>query len=117
MRSSGPSVVCGLRIARLGDLDFRTVYHCEEGRDVVSRALAAAGAVRVDPAEWTMMNETGDLYSPMSTLDYVVYRLSPRRVRERCKSAGPWGVHLGPRARGSLSRKFRSRNKMLPGAR
>ena len=57
------------------------------------------------------------VYPPMSTLDYVVHRLSPRRVRGRCNSPGPWGVRLGPRARVSLSQQFGAPKKMPPGAR
>ena len=105
------------QIVRHGDLDFRTVYDREARGDVVSRALAAAGAVQVDPAGWAMMNEKGDLYSPTTSLDYVVYRLFPRRVRDHGDSAGTWEVRLGPRARGSPWRKYRAPQNMSPGAR
>ena len=49
------------------------------GTDTVSRALAAAGAARVHQEEWQMMDELGNLHSPMVDLDFVVYRL-PRRI-------------------------------------
>ena len=69
------------QIAELGDLDYRATYNRVAGADIAPSALAAAGAERVDPSEWPMMNEQGDLYSPAVLLDYEVYRLPPRRVR------------------------------------
>ena len=50
-----------------------------------------------------MMNEKGDMYSPLMVSDFVVYRLPTRLIREHCNSNGPWGCRLGPRARGSLT--------------
>ena len=77
------------QIAGLGALGHRATYNRTEGRDIVSIALAAAGAEQVDPAEWLMMNEKGDLYSPMVLIDDVVYRIPPRLVRGRCNLGGP----------------------------
>ena len=64
-----------------------------------------------------MMNEKKELYSPMASLDYVVYRIPQGYVRDHCNTGGPWGVRLGPRARGSLTQKLRAPKKMPPGAR
>ena len=86
------------------------------GTDIASRALVAAGAVQVDPSEGLMMNAKGDRHSPMTMPDYVVYRIPPRPVRDHCNLGGPWGVRLGPRARGSLAQRIRDPKKTPPGA-
>ena len=94
------------QIAGLEGVGPRTTCNRVAGRDIVSRALEAAGAVRVDASEWLKMNEKGDMYAPMMVLNYVVYRPPQRSVRDHCNSIGPWGRRLGPRARGSLSQKM-----------
>ena len=102
------------QIAGLGAVDPRTTYHRAEGKDIVSRALKAAGAERADPAQWLMMNEKVNMYSPMALLDYVVYRIPTRIVRGRCNLGGHWGVRLGPRARGPPPQKMWAPKKMPP---
>ena len=64
-----------------------------------------------------MVNEKGDLSSPIVLRDYVVYRIPPRLVRDRRNLGGPRGVRFGPRARGSLAQRLRAPKKMPPGAR
>ena len=80
----------------------RAIYNRAAGGDIVSRALEEAGAEGVETAEWLMTDEKGDTYSPLAALNYVVYCLPTSFVRGRCNANGPWGVRLGPRARGSL---------------
>ena len=105
------------QIVGLGALDYRTTHNRSGRRDIVSRALAAAGAEQVDPSEWLTMNEKGGLYSPMVLLVSAVHRIPTRPVRGHCNLGGPWGVRLGPRARGSLAQRLRDPKKMPPGAR
>ena len=62
-----------------------------------------------------MMNEKGELFSPTVVIDFAAYRIPTRHVREHCNLGGPWGVRLGPRARGSFTQRFRSPEKMPPG--
>ena len=64
-----------------------------------------------------MMDEKGDLYSPMVGLDFVVYRIPSRLARGHSNYNGPWAVRLGPRARGSLTQRLRAPKKMPPGTR
>ena len=103
------------QIAGLGALGHRATYNRAEGRDIVSRALATVGAEKVGPAGWLMMDERGDLFSPMVGLDFAVCRISTFLVRDHCNFYGPWGVRLGPRARGPLAQRLRGPKKMPPG--
>ena len=52
-----------------------------------------------------MMDEKGDMYSPLTVSDFVAYRLPSRPIREYCNSNGPWGRRSGPRALGSLTQR------------
>ena len=86
-------------------MDPTTTQNRPAGRDIVSRAQERAGAERADPANWLMMNEKGEMYSPTLVSDFVVYSLPIRPVLEPCNPNGPWGCRLGPCVRGSLSRR------------
>ena len=112
-----PLLYEAVRIAGLDALDHLATYNRADGGDIVSRAPATASAEEVDSVEWRMMNEKVDLFSPMVGLDFAVYRIPTRLVRERCNLGGPWGVRLGPRARGSLAQRLRDPKKMPPGTR
>ena len=87
----------------------------QKGETLFPGHLAAAGAEQVDPAEWLMMNEKGDLFSPLVGLDFAAYLTPTRLARERCNLGGPRGVRLGPRVRGSLTHRLRAPKKMPPG--
>ena len=107
----------GLRTAQLFAPDRKTICNREWREDIVSRALAAAGAEKVHQEEWDMMGKLGNPYSPMDGLDFLVYRLQLRHARDHPNSNGPRGVRLGPMSRGSLTRELRAPKKMPPGAR
>ena len=79
------------QIAQLGALRYPATYHRAARRAIVSRALEAVGAVEVDPSTWLMINENGDLYSRMSSPEYVVYRIPPRSARAHINFGGPTG--------------------------
>ena len=83
----GP-LVQWIQIAGLGAVDPLATQNRSAGRDIAPRALEQAGAKRVAPAQWFMMNEEGDMYAPILARDYVAYRLPTRFVRERCNSNG-----------------------------
>ena len=101
-----------LRTAHLFALDHKTTHNREWGDGVVPAALAAAGAEKVHQEERQMMDELGNLYSPMVGLGFAVYR-PPLRVAQ----GHPLGVRLGPQARGFMSQKLRGPKKISPGAR
>ena len=84
-----PVVYEASQIAGLEGVGPRTTCYGVVGRDIVSRTLGAAIAVRVDTSEWPMMNEKDDMYAPMMVLNYVVYRLLRRSVRDHCNSIRP----------------------------
>ena len=91
------------RIAGWEGVGPTTTQNRSEGRDIISIALARAGAGKVHRGEWLMMDEKGEMYSPLMVSDFVVYRLPHRHIREHDNSNGPWGCRLVPRARGSLT--------------
>ena len=64
-----------------------------------------------------MMHGSGDLFSSMVGLDFVVYRLQQRATRTHPNQHGPWGVRLGPKASGELSQQLRAPTKMPPATR
>ena len=51
-------------------VDPSATHDRECGRDIVSRALVAANAVRVDPSEWLMMNDDGATAKPLRGWDF-----------------------------------------------
>ena len=112
-----PLVCQDLRAAHVLALDHNALRNREGGQDIVSSALAAAGAEQVHREDWQMMDQLGNLYSPLVCFDFVVYRLSLRLARGHPNQDGPWGVRLGPRARGSLTQRLRAPKKMPSGAR
>ena len=84
-----PVLFAASRIAELGDLDFRATRNRAAGTDIVS------SAAQVDPSEWLVMNEKGDLCSPMTLLDYAVYRLSLSPCAGSLQPWRPLGGTLG----------------------
>ena len=76
-----PSRNVALRADPLIPMDPDATYDREWGRDIVSLALAAAKASRVDPSEWRMMKEDGAADTTLARLDFAVYDLPRRDVR------------------------------------
>ena len=56
-----PALYGNSQIAGLEAVGHRATCNRQAGRDIVPRALDAAGAERVDASEWLMMNEQGDM--------------------------------------------------------
>ena len=84
-----PSLHEDSQIAGLALIDPRTTYNRAERQHIVSRALAAVGAEKVGPAEWLMVDEKGNLYTPRAILDFVVYHIPARLVRGHSNFNGP----------------------------
>ena len=101
----------------LAALDPKTTYSRAAGRDIVSKAPAAAGDAQVDPVECFLMDEKGDLFSPGVGLGFVVYRIPSRFVWGHYNFNGPWGVHFRPRAHGSPTQRARAPKNRPPGTR
>ena len=64
-----------------------------------------------------MMDEKGDMYSPLMVSDFVVYKLPLRPIREHCHANAPWGCRLGPHMRGSLTQRMIRPKFVSPAAR
>ena len=78
------------QIAGLEGVGPTTTRGRSEGRDIVSIALARAGAEKVRRGAWLMMGEKGDMCSPLMAPDFALYKLPLRPIRGRCNPNGPW---------------------------
>ena len=70
---------------------------------ILTQAPVAAGAVRVDPSAWLMLNDDGTTATPLVARDFVVYALPRRNARQHPNTKCQRGVRLGPYANRALS--------------
>ena len=98
-------------------MDPDATYDRERGRDIVSRALVVANAVRVDPSEWLQMNDDDATATSLVGRDFGVYELPRRNARQHPNAMGQRGARLGPLANGAMSQALKDPKWIPPAAR